>query len=914
MGAQIVNNRFAPDIRSFGMVVLEMLVAMTEYNQKRKLRMKTLSRAPGDVRLSTESVQSVDDVTSQATSEEHCCVPAEPDSIDADREMAVDVNPHHHHHDNDHPCSCSSNVTDVRARKGRSKNKKSFQLDISNHYQIHKKGVDSDHVTEYTSNHPRLDENAQCADCGKFQKSAEVSDNVTYMNQAMPGLRYRARPWELLHKDMGDALNEMNVSQESVSLGADSEYSPRSDGTSESSTDSTHRQRGVPNHASDNSYSVQEGARKGNRLLTFLPFQRPNPVLEVPESSGSDTDTSLDRKPSSNDGPPRASPRRGTHKQILTNGSFLATPRSTPEIRPPSRPRKADACTDTADFGEFDSNESLRSVGLESLPEATTDLDPVEDTKNGADPLIVKPLYVGGFQTIYEEDEGLKSQTDSTATSNRKLQIQRVPLVKRKLPTAQGAEGNGHALAAAAMAEANRRKRNSMASLDGSIISADSGVGSSCHYDNLSVSDQSSVYFTNMPGTRDTVYMTDSIASAGDGYGPLKTFLTRGRHGHRHPDSGIDSNGDSCDDLVSGTAGRSEGTENVYEVMPDPSEKGVRKKKPCVGHHEGVGHTCCTLDNQTLKHQAIEEACVGDRVHGKLSPSHQVGAKGEGERKDYLEAQWKQLVDTATNTSDQDDSSHEGDQDTKDVAQDNPSSRRPPVTQPTPPMFTKLEAALLDELLDLRQQNSASRASLARSTDTGHGHPHSASQHQEALYQDNGAHCNNCKRMYKRQCESSSSSYYPPARADVHRRRTNSSMKMSSSSSSPSSFYKNSISSFDGISMASTSNLSDPLTLNSSGEAVPGPSTASKAGMGHRQVAQFHAAMRTGSILPSDDGRHMQLMLEAMRRQGKLGFVAGQVSNWHRSIDVQYPCGKAKDGDLRLYSTYTKVLIRNPAV
>ena len=650
------------------------------------------------------------------------------------------------------------------------------------------------------------------------------------------------------------------------------------------------------------------------------PPPRPSIELPLPDSSESETDSS--RSPHHN-GQVTPSGRRGSGHRILTNGSFL-TPRSTPEhLRPPSRPpRKADACTDTADFVDFDSNESIPSVterGLELLPEATLDLDDVSsalpkaltEEKVDSEYHASKQFYSNGFQTIYEEEDGAKA-----GVQKEQRKLQKVPLTRRRLPPVPNStdqQVNGLTSAA----DLARRKRNSMVSLDESVVSVDSGVGSS-HYD---MSDQSSVYFSNVPGTRQPFYMADGAGqSDSEVYGPMKTFLGK-RQSHKPQDSGIDSSADSCDelnkqdgpkDLNTKTSGSSKSgsrsttqdpdEENVYEVVSDNSSKGLRvkKKKPCVGHHEGVGHTCCSLEHATLdtvdrnEHKRTstnsrtkekdqsprkpkqDSSSEADTVNG---PNRQLSAGNKeeaGVTKANVEAQWKKLVDTATNTSDQDDcSSLEGDQQKgtlppKDYPTESKQQQRPAATSHTTPVFTKLEAALLDELLDLRQQNNASRGAGTILGEEPQQYGVSYHHHHQAEEEACASHCSNCKRIYsKRQCEVVGGYLQPvPSRRRAVSNSTNS-FKLSSSSSSPSSLLHHSLSSQDNLSASSYS-----------GEGgSQGSSTSRLPGLGYRQVAQMQQLLQPRGLAASGSNQEMRRLLDGVQKNGNLGYIAGQVRN-----------------------------------
>lgn len=844
------------------------------------------------------SMQSFDDIPQRSAMTEISGATTGSSSTDNELELPAishTIAGHHKHHKSGELCMCSTSVTDVRAvRAGNSKhNRYSFQLDVLNQKSSKNNGQNVKNIALVDAVGRETREGDE--ECHNPPHVVRSATKALYSNYPpAPPARRRTKAWEL---EKLDTLDTGDISQESLS--PQSEYSPRSDDTSRSGEEMTRpfssgNNQKVTRQPSHSSTEELEAIGRESQILPPTKPPKPKNIEKAPhlqpESSESETDYR-----SALTGQVRASPRRGSHKQILTNGSFL-TPRSTPEMATPTRPKKADACTDTADFSTLESNESVgSSTAMDSIPDATIDLDEITSAEAKIDSEYAlskqQQHYSSKFQTIYEEEDGQKHSQEHMKPSQRKMQKMSAP--RRRLPPVPLETGSS---AFSNPAELARRKRNSMASLDESIVSADSGVGSS-HYDNYSVSDQSSVYFNNIPGTREPMYVMDSNQAQGGGGArhneQLKALGTT-RHGHRPQDSGIESNADSCDELsrydvpdavsrqALGLKDQKEDPENVYEMVPELSGKGhfIKRKKPCVGHHEGVGHVCCSINKSNTSSDrkpvtgssktkdSIQKSNSGisksrDSSPRKSSSSCQETSGSdtlqtqEGRRKDLeqcepdkdnVEAQWKKLVDTATNTSDQDESFHEEDQ--KNKAHFIPT-----------PRFTKLEAALLDELLDLRQQNSASRSSSSILNDNHYGKalPH---EHDE---ESCSSQCSNCKRLYKKG-PFEGGLYLQPITNRKRHLGGSVSGRLSSSNDSPS--------------IISQATVSDGRSLSGDGSYAFSSRSTPRAGFGYRQLNQMQNLLHPSNIPLPDNGYEMSKLLEGVKKQGNLGFIAGQVMSF----------------------------------
>ena len=296
---------------------------------------------------------------------------------------------------------------------------------------------------------------------------------------------------------------------------------------------------------------------------------RPTLVLQVPDSSESESDSMVEVRT-------RLGKRYNSNKQILTNGSFISANRNTSQSSTGFLlPTKFDVGTSTDDL--YNSTYVNKELTM--------------DEQN--------------LTPIYEDEEVPKTFTSNTS-------VFRHPRLRS---SAKGKYGPTRRRMASLPSDNNKplrifdpthNKRNSLVSLDESVISADSGVGSS-HYDTGStISDQSSL-FNNLAVNRDPFYGKYDESDV-DNISMSQLYNMRNR---RKPeeDGTLMQN---CD-IQTDTIAHNQNTEceNIYEKLPD-FITGVtsprRRKQPCVGHHKHVNGVTCT--------------------HSYTQPAPHVGSKG----------------------------------------------------------------------------------------------------------------------------------------------------------------------------------------------------------------------------------------------------------------------------------------------
>lgn len=190
----------------------------------------------------------------------------------------------------------------------------------------------------------------------------------------------------------------------------------------------------------------------------------------------------------------------------------------------------------------------------------------------------------GSFETIYEDDESQDSLVQSLDSGLGKQGIVKtVAHVKRKV-NGQGKHES----------EVLKKKRLSGTSFNESILSGDSGMGSS-HY---AASSEASQHIYAPPGSRGTIYQQPREKQLdGDSFSILNAYLERNRQkigaefGLNNSDDVSKSSKLSGYDpsVVSSVDGGS--SERDYELLPDL----MVRKKPCKGQHRHIpGVKCCS--------------------------------------------------------------------------------------------------------------------------------------------------------------------------------------------------------------------------------------------------------------------------------------------------------------------------------
>ncbi len=612
-------NRFAPDIRAFGLLVLEMLVGVSHHKQR------THAHAH-----SSRVSRLLEDVLRDAT--------------DGDAELPVETSTPHDHQLYDGAsdrsgAASSSRVVDVRVHSEDSTARSSEDgpvgfrtLDASS---LGRPVDDSGVLLQH-------EETELCGTCAHAQAHACVD------SPASPDDEHLCATCQ--YEDVSSALPSVGT-RKSVALAGGGKTPPKLSVRAFSATDR-------------NKNFLQ--ARNLNHQVS------PDHVVELPEIGESDTESvALIYRPYA---------RRGSYsgKQILTNGSFL-TPRNTPEVRTPTSRSDSSATTPTSlprdaksPNATLNDSSSSSSDAAETKPQNSPREAESRQDVNTATALKLQEI---GFQTIYEEDE------NQSGTLPRKTKPQVPPKPKRLLkPTVPPKRRPPPPLprgeTSQTSAESAGKKRLSMASLDESVVSAaDSGLGSS-HYDGSSYcgSEISSIY---QPGSRNTIY-SGSMTEGSEVYcsvkpGPL--VLDKKSGGAFKPmDSGIESSVDSCDELndrpgrrqqqdtqtVRETRGETEegnandenSANNTYEQLPDlPDENPPevlprrKEKQPCVGHHEHLDNSTCTA------HQAHTPASPSKKTSVTISTqttdSLERPKAEKGHRDSVVEGEWKTLLDHA---------------------------------------------------------------------------------------------------------------------------------------------------------------------------------------------------------------------------------------------------------------------------
>ena len=633
------NNKFAPDIRAFGLLVLEMLVAMSQYKQKIKsVSRSRVSRLLEEVvRDATESEQPVDTST-----------------------------PHEYHLHDDENCDCSTRVVDVRVHNG------------------HAMYQPSDEMEEWQSTYdgPQMQRNelsnqAELDETSLIPTQPLGADEHILLNSAQNnGADMCLTCGQTLNSTCSNEMHSCLASQgtdrsEEESLCASCQYeevnepldynSPVVDGGS-----------ATPPKLSVRAFSVDKTEKLVKpRSQGQAPFARDH-VVELPEIGESDTESVASVY--------RPYARRGSHsgKQILTNGSFL-TPRTTPELRTPTSRSDSSTATPTS------VNQDARSPVLSDNTDSNDGKSHVKETESRQDtPLVIKVQEIG-FQTIYEEDE---NQNTTLPPKNkpqippkpRKLFKPPVPLKRRPPPPLPRSEGTMSGQTEGC------KKRFSMASLDESVVSAaDSGLGSSHYESSYCGSEISSIYL--QPGSRNTIY-SGSMTEGSETYCPLRLNDKKSGSTNRIPDSGIESSADSCEELTARhsrmqhghfqqdsdpTTYTSEGSSNAntehhvtnededsvnntYEQLPDipdsPAVQPRRKgKQPCVGHHEHLENSPCKLKQPSSDAAAKTSVTISTQTTDSLErPKSDRRKSGES----VVEGDWKTLVDKVSNTDESD--------------------------------------------------------------------------------------------------------------------------------------------------------------------------------------------------------------------------------------------------------------------
>ena len=628
------HNRFAPDIRAFGLLVLEMLVAMSQYKQQIKsVSRSRVSRLLEEVvRDATESEQPVDTST-----------------------------PHEYHLHDDENCACSTRVVDVRVHSGQAMYQPSDEME---EWQSRYDGPQGQR--NEPSNQAELDKTSliptQPLDASEHASLSSAQNNGADFCLTC-GQTFNSTSSNEMHSCPGLFASQGTDRSEEESLCASCQYEEVNEPLDYDGV-VVNRGSATPPKLSVRAFSVDKTKKLVKpRSQGQAPFTRDH-VVELPEIGESDTDSV-------------ASVYMPYRKQILTNGSFL-TPRTTPELRTPTSRSDSATATPTS------VNQDARSPVLnDNNTDSSDSKSHVKETESRQDtPLVIKVQEIG-FQTIYEEDENQNTimppkNKPHIPPKPRKIFKHPVPVKRRPPPPLPRSEGT-----MSGQTEGVGKKRFSMASLDESVVSAaDSGLGSSHYESSYCGSEVSSIYL--QPGSRNTIY-SGSMTEGSETYCPVRPVLNDKISGstNRIADSGIESSADSCEELTARhsrlqhghfqqdsdpTTYNSEGSSNTntehhisneddqdsvnntYEQLPDfpdspvvqPRRKG---KQPCVGHHEHLENSPCKSKQPSLDGAEKTSVTISTQTTDSLERPKS-GRRKSGENLE--EGDWKTLVDKAS--------------------------------------------------------------------------------------------------------------------------------------------------------------------------------------------------------------------------------------------------------------------------
>ena len=621
-------NMYAPDIRAFGLLVLEMLVAISQYKQKIQSGSRSrVSRLLEEVvRDATESEQPVDTST-----------------------------PHDYHLHDDENCACNTRVVDVRVHNEQLMYQPSGQTEawLSKYDGAQVERADSlDHAdVEEASLIARRDTGAHVMSHSAQNDGTDLCLNCGQVRSLSSNGQLQSCRCLSLPQDMEQTEEE--------TLCTSCQYDDVEESAERNKT---------PPKLSVRAFNVDKSKKQMKpRSQAQLPFSGEQHVVELPEIGESDTESVASIY--------RPYARRGSYsgKQILTNGSFL-TPRTTPELRTPTS--KSDSATATPTSINQDARSPVMS---DSNTDSSDSKSLTKESESRQDPSLVIKVQEIGFQTIYEEDE---NQNGTMPNKNkpqippkpRKFFKPPLPIKRRPPPPLPRAEGTFSG-------QTEGKKRFSMASLDESVISAaDSGLGSSHYESSYCGSEISSIYL--QPGSRNTIY-SGSVADGSETYCPVRPVPIGKKLGssNRITDSGIESSADSCEELAakrsriqqghlqqdsdtatytsqgsSNTNTEHQTTENdedsannTYEQLPDipdspPVQPRRKEKQPCVGHHEHLENSPCKFKKPSPDIAEKTSATISTQTTDSLERPKS-GRRKSGES---VDGEWKTLVDKAS--------------------------------------------------------------------------------------------------------------------------------------------------------------------------------------------------------------------------------------------------------------------------
>ncbi len=617
-------NPFAPDVRAFGLLVLEMLVALSQHQQKMRLTPRSrVSRLLEDV--------AVDVNLPVETSTPHDCRLYEGESS-------------------------SSRVPAMYDASGERMNWSSQEAEVQDLHPVVAVGDVSrepHHTGDFNSGQQEHENSDLYPSCGHVRGDAE---------------NYRR-----CHVCVDSAGSQH---EDSLCLSCQSEDI--------SSRDSVDLNRPHPETPPKLSVRAFTADRNSNLTVVKTPLQlqtKPRDhVIKLPEIGESDTESAASIY--------RPYARRGSYsgKQILTNGSLL-TPRTTPELRTPTSRADSAANTPTSlslsvvpfdDDAITDSSEQKHTT-----PTVSRDNEYYQDTS-----FATKIQETGFQTIYEEDENQSgtlpKKSKPQIPPKPRRLLKAPVPVKRRPPPPLP----RGENYSTVGKNEATGKKRLSMASLDESVISAaDSGLGSSHYEGSYCGSEISSIYQPGSRSTIYSGSMTEGSELYCAVKPALVDRKSTSKPMDSGIDSSVDSCDELGDkfvrhlepqeyDLSAATSESSchntkghdsndhseESVDNTYEQLPDiPDSPAVqprrKEKQPCVGHHEHLSkdHSPCRHKPHSSSPPRKASVTISTQTTDSLErPKNEKPTAPES----VADAEWRTLVNQANKTEEPELESH----------------------------------------------------------------------------------------------------------------------------------------------------------------------------------------------------------------------------------------------------------------
>ena len=523
-----------------------------------------------------------------------------------ENEYPVDTStPHEYHLHDDENCLCSNRVVDVRVHSGQVMHQTSEEVhswklpqdrEIERHEDAARDDLEEASLISRQSNNHQMDalfnsaENKgaeMCLTCGDTIESTE---------------NRKVHPCLDSPTSQGtDNLEEQHFCPSCQHKKVDGHIRSKEGGSE------------TPPKLSVRAFNVD----KTNKLLTSREH-----VIDLPEIGESDTESVASIY--------RPYARRGSYsgKQILTNGSFL-TPRTTPELRTPTSRSDSSTATPTSATYDMKSPalspSENNSLDTSESKVTLKDIDGRQDT-----PLLVKVQEIGFQTIYEEDENQSNTVPTKTKPhippKPRKLLKPPVPVKRRPPPPLPRSESS----ALGQTEGVGKKRFSMASLDESVISAADSGLGSSHYESSYCGSEISSIYLQpgsrntiysgsmtegsemycpvkpvliDQKSGSTTRIMDSGIESSADSCEELNSMRMLHKDSHFQQDSDpttCTSEGSSTTNLDNhDTNGNEEDSvNNTYEQLPDiPDSPAVltrrKEKQPCVGHHEHLGNSPC---------------------------------------------------------------------------------------------------------------------------------------------------------------------------------------------------------------------------------------------------------------------------------------------------------------------------------